>query len=232
MSPQLVILRWMGHAVRLPRATPGYVRSSISARTPASAIRYDTLPESTRSARTRQPRNAMKVTKVETIWLEEFSNVIWVQIHTDEGLIGLGETFFGAARGRSLRPRNHRALPARQGPASDRPACPRALRLCRLSLQRRRDARQLRARYRPLGPARQGHRPADLSAARRQVARHRSHLQHLRRLSLHPQRIRPGGRQLGHRRHPATRDPTKTSTASSTGPTSLPSACWSRASPA
>lgn len=38
----------------------------------------------------------MKVTKVETIWLEEFSNVIWIQIHTDEGLIGLGETFFGA----------------------------------------------------------------------------------------------------------------------------------------
>ena len=27
----------------------------------------------------------MKVTKVETIWLEEFSNVIWIQIHTDEG---------------------------------------------------------------------------------------------------------------------------------------------------
>lgn len=37
----------------------------------------------------------MKVTKVETIWLEEFSNVIWIQIHTDEGSIGLGETFFG-----------------------------------------------------------------------------------------------------------------------------------------
>ena len=38
----------------------------------------------------------MRVTKVETIWLEEFSNVIWIQIHTDEGSIGLGETFFGA----------------------------------------------------------------------------------------------------------------------------------------
>lgn len=37
----------------------------------------------------------MKVTKVETIWLEEFTNVLWIQIHTDEGLIGLGETFFG-----------------------------------------------------------------------------------------------------------------------------------------
>jgi len=38
----------------------------------------------------------MKATKVETIWLEEFSNVIWIQVHTDEGLIGLGETFFVA----------------------------------------------------------------------------------------------------------------------------------------
>jgi L-alanine-DL-glutamate epimerase-like enolase superfamily enzyme len=38
----------------------------------------------------------MNVTKVETIWLEEFPNVIWIQVHTDEGLIGLGETFFGS----------------------------------------------------------------------------------------------------------------------------------------
>lgn len=37
----------------------------------------------------------MKVTKIETIWLDEFSNVIWIQVHTDEGPIGLGETFFG-----------------------------------------------------------------------------------------------------------------------------------------
>ena len=39
----------------------------------------------------------MKVTKVETIWLDEFSNVIWLRVHTDEGLVGLGETFFGAS---------------------------------------------------------------------------------------------------------------------------------------
>ena len=37
----------------------------------------------------------MKVTKVETIWLEEFTNVLWIRVHTDEGVIGLGETFFG-----------------------------------------------------------------------------------------------------------------------------------------
>ena len=38
----------------------------------------------------------MKVTKLETIRLEEFPNLIWVHVHTDEGLVGLGETFFGA----------------------------------------------------------------------------------------------------------------------------------------
>jgi len=38
----------------------------------------------------------MKITAVETIRLDEFSNICWVQIHTDEGIVGLGETFFGA----------------------------------------------------------------------------------------------------------------------------------------
>lgn len=38
----------------------------------------------------------MHVTKLETIRLDEFPNLIWVHVHTDEGLVGLGETFFGA----------------------------------------------------------------------------------------------------------------------------------------
>ena len=38
----------------------------------------------------------MKVTAVETIRLDEFPNLLWLQLHTDEGLSGLGETFFGA----------------------------------------------------------------------------------------------------------------------------------------
>ena len=38
----------------------------------------------------------MKVTAVETIQLGEFTNLVWVRVHTDEGLVGLGETFFGA----------------------------------------------------------------------------------------------------------------------------------------
>lgn len=38
----------------------------------------------------------MKITGVETIRIEERPNLLWVQVHTDEGLVGLGETFFGA----------------------------------------------------------------------------------------------------------------------------------------
>ncbi|HEV2604577.1 MAG TPA: mandelate racemase/muconate lactonizing enzyme family protein [Microvirga sp.] len=38
----------------------------------------------------------MKITAIETIRTEELPNILWVQVHTDEGLVGLGETFFGA----------------------------------------------------------------------------------------------------------------------------------------
>jgi galactonate dehydratase len=36
----------------------------------------------------------MRITAIETIRIEEFSNILWVQVHTDEGITGLGETFF------------------------------------------------------------------------------------------------------------------------------------------
>jgi L-alanine-DL-glutamate epimerase-like enolase superfamily enzyme len=36
----------------------------------------------------------MKITAVETINLQEFPNVLWVQVYTDAGLVGLGETFY------------------------------------------------------------------------------------------------------------------------------------------
>ena len=39
----------------------------------------------------------MKITSVETIRLGEFANIVWVRLHTDEGVTGLGETFMGAA---------------------------------------------------------------------------------------------------------------------------------------
>jgi galactonate dehydratase len=37
----------------------------------------------------------MKITKIETVTVDEFPNILFVQVHTDEGLVGLGETFFG-----------------------------------------------------------------------------------------------------------------------------------------
>ncbi|MCY0899371.1 MAG: mandelate racemase/muconate lactonizing enzyme family protein [Firmicutes bacterium] len=38
----------------------------------------------------------MKITQIETIRVDEFPNIVFVQLYTDEGVIGLGETFFGA----------------------------------------------------------------------------------------------------------------------------------------
>jgi L-alanine-DL-glutamate epimerase-like enolase superfamily enzyme len=38
----------------------------------------------------------VKITKIETIRIAEFPQLLWAQVHTDEGLKGLGETFFNA----------------------------------------------------------------------------------------------------------------------------------------
>jgi L-alanine-DL-glutamate epimerase-like enolase superfamily enzyme len=37
----------------------------------------------------------VKITGIETIRIEGHENLLWVEVHTDEGLSGLGETFFG-----------------------------------------------------------------------------------------------------------------------------------------
>ena len=37
----------------------------------------------------------MKVTAIETIRLEAFPNLLWVQVVSDRGLTGLGESYFG-----------------------------------------------------------------------------------------------------------------------------------------
>jgi L-alanine-DL-glutamate epimerase-like enolase superfamily enzyme len=39
----------------------------------------------------------VKVTAIETIRVGEFPNLLWVQVLTDEGVTGLGETFYGPA---------------------------------------------------------------------------------------------------------------------------------------
>jgi galactonate dehydratase len=36
----------------------------------------------------------MRITGLETIRIEEFGNLLWVRVHTDAGVTGLGETFF------------------------------------------------------------------------------------------------------------------------------------------
>jgi L-alanine-DL-glutamate epimerase-like enolase superfamily enzyme len=38
----------------------------------------------------------IKITEVETILLDEFPNLVYVRVHTDEGVVGLGATFFTA----------------------------------------------------------------------------------------------------------------------------------------
>lgn len=38
----------------------------------------------------------MKITAIETVRLEENANLLWLLVHTDEGVSGLGETFFMA----------------------------------------------------------------------------------------------------------------------------------------
>ena len=38
----------------------------------------------------------MRITSIETLRTQEFFNVLWVRVHTDAGVTGLGETFYGA----------------------------------------------------------------------------------------------------------------------------------------
>jgi galactonate dehydratase len=38
----------------------------------------------------------MKVTDIETVRIDSHPNILWVRVHTDEGLVGLGETFYGS----------------------------------------------------------------------------------------------------------------------------------------
>ncbi len=44
----------------------------------------------------------MKVTAIETLRLEEFPDLLRVQVHSDEGLTGLGETLGGRGQYRQF----------------------------------------------------------------------------------------------------------------------------------
>ena len=39
----------------------------------------------------------MRISALETVRVAERPNILWLHVHTDEGVMGLGETFFGAA---------------------------------------------------------------------------------------------------------------------------------------
>ncbi len=39
----------------------------------------------------------MRIARIDTIRLAEFPNLLWVEIHADDGVMGLGETFFDAS---------------------------------------------------------------------------------------------------------------------------------------
>jgi galactonate dehydratase len=36
----------------------------------------------------------VKIEKLETVWIDAQPNTLWIRVHTDEGLVGLGETFY------------------------------------------------------------------------------------------------------------------------------------------
>jgi galactonate dehydratase len=39
----------------------------------------------------------MRIARIDTLRLAEFPNLLWVEVATEDGLVGLGETFYGAA---------------------------------------------------------------------------------------------------------------------------------------
>src|SRR6266542_519251 len=55
------------------------------------------MPRASELLSCREEAPAMKLTALQTIQLAEFPNILFVRLHTDQGLVGLGETFFGAA---------------------------------------------------------------------------------------------------------------------------------------
>lgn len=52
--------------------------------------------ESARLADAASGASRLVITAVETVQVGQFPNLVWVRLHTDEGPVGLGETFYGA----------------------------------------------------------------------------------------------------------------------------------------
>ncbi|MCT7373771.1 hypothetical protein [Chelativorans salis] len=138
----------------------------------------------------------MKIDRIETIRLAEFANPVWVLIHTDEGLTGLGETYFGASAVEAyvhdwcapwLLGKDPLALQARMNEMTD-------------YLGWRGAGVEMRA-YSAIDIAlwdlRQSPWQAPRQYSRRPFPRLHPDLQHLRGLQICPRRARPVGRQTG-----------------------------------
>ena len=139
----------------------------------------------------------MKITAIETIRLEEFANLLWVRVHTDEGLTGLGETFFMA---RTVEAYIHEVV-APQMLGRDPLAIDRIAKDLTGYLGFRSTGAEMRgnsafdiALWDLFGKV---DRPADRPASRRLLARPDPHLQHLRRQRLYARTTRARAAPIG-----------------------------------
>ena len=177
--------------------------------------RHDTHARSARTLRATagltRHRTPMKITALETLRLGEFANLLWVRVHTDEGLVGLGETFMGRGRGRGLPARDGRAEAPRPRSAARSRRSTRALANYlgwrSAGVETRGNSAVDIALWDLFGKA-HGQPVADMLGGRSRDRDPR--LQHLRRLQVHPRRARAVGRELARRRN--RRAPTRTST--------------------
>ena len=62
----------------------------------------------------------MKITAIDTVRIAEFPSLVFVRVHTDDGLVGLGETFFHADAVEAHMHASVAPLPAGQGSPPDR----------------------------------------------------------------------------------------------------------------
>ncbi len=146
----------------------------------------------------------MKITKIETIHLGDYPHILFVAVHTDEGLVGYGDTFYmpDAVRGYI----HQFAAPMLLGhdPLAIELHWRRLYEVIAHIVGKGAEMRGLSAiDVRPLGHPRSGRRDADLATARRCRARPHQDLQHLRRPDLRPRHARR--HRLRHRpRHAAS----------------------------
>ena len=166
----------------------------------ATAVRQR-IPKS-RAAR--EMGGGMKITAVETIHVGAYPNITWVEVHTDAGLVGLGETFWGP---RAVAAHVHEGIaPLLLGQDPLAIEAHRHWLLERRMRGLRSSGAEMRAalggRHRAVGSVRAKRtRPAGLAAPRRADPRARAGLQHLRRLPYN----QAGGRRLVTAGSPARR---------------------------